>query len=167
MSICLDLKKKKNGSIYVYGIIDGKRTTMVVKTEQEGKALILGIVKKYFEKPVEYEPNKKEGYIYVASHKDIPHFKIGRTSQQPEKRIEGLSQCLINSYKLEYSVKVKDMYKAEEIIHSCLSDYRVDNQREFFNAPMEEIKEHLDWAKTYTENRIKTLKKEMAKFKIV
>lgn len=88
----------------------------------------------------------KDLYVYVLSNKAIPNlYKIGWTSGLPEDRAQELSTTGVpHPYKVEYSKKFKNADKIEKQCHDHFKKNRVANNREFFEVPLNEIREYID-----------------------
>jgi len=85
-------------------------------------------------------------YIYVLSNKAIPNlYKIGWTSGLPEDRADELTTTGVpHPYKVEYSKKFKNAVQIEKQCHDHFKKNRVANNREFFEVPINEIKDYID-----------------------
>lgn len=91
-------------------------------------------------------PNK--GYIYVmrsASDRDNI-FKIGLTQRTPEERSHEVSRGtgVPTRYLVVQDWEVLDCIVAEDLVHSELDNYRINNRREFFQAPYKLIREIIE-----------------------
>ena len=80
-------------------------------------------------------------YIYVLSRreeKDV--LKIGMTTQNVLKRVNEINSAtgVVFPWSPRKVYKVKDSKKAEQDIHSLLSQYRIRNDREFFRISFAE-----------------------------
>lgn len=102
-------------------------------------------------KKVSKEQKQQEaagGYIYVmrnASHyKDI--FKIGLTTRSSQVRAEELSRTTGSPDKFLVVEEwgVNNCSLAEKLIHNSLDKYRVNKDREFFQAPYQIIHEEIN-----------------------
>ncbi|WP_078549265.1 GIY-YIG nuclease family protein [Litchfieldia alkalitelluris] len=86
----------------------------------------------------------KSGYIYVLLNYSMKGLiKIGRTSKNPEERVEELSQAtgVPTPFILVYMEYFNDCYMAEDQVHLALEDYRLSASREFFEmSPNKAIK---------------------------
>lgn len=79
--------------------------------------------------------NNKEQYVYVMSNPSFKDnvFKIGWTKNHPLVRAKNLqSSGVPTPFKVEYIIKTENGYKLEQKIHSFLSNYRIEDNREFF-----------------------------------
>lgn len=88
----------------------------------------------------------EKGYIYILSNPSFNGlYKVGKTARDPYERAKELSSAtgVPTPFKIEYLVYVEDNTYAEELTHSILQQkgFRLSNNREFFNAPLELIKE--------------------------
>ena len=90
--------------------------------------------------------NKGEGtqWVYVLSNPTTPNLlKIGYTTQTPDDRAKQISNAtgVALPYKVEWAFKCFDGEQLEGEVHRKLKEYRVNNQREFFQIDLEEAKE--------------------------
>ena len=85
-------------------------------------------------------------YVYVMSNQAYPNiYKIGWTSSLPEERAEELTGTgHLYPFKFEYSKKFKNAEQIEMQCHDHFKKSRVANNREFFEVPLNEIKEYID-----------------------
>jgi hypothetical protein len=85
-------------------------------------------------------------YVYVMSNKAYPNiYKIGWTSSLPEERAEELTGTgHLHPFKVEYSKKFKNAEQVEQQCHDYFKKDRVANNREFFEVPLEQIKDYID-----------------------
>lgn len=80
------------------------------------------------------------GFVYVLSNpcykKNV--FKIGKTQNAVYKRIEKLSSDtgVPAPFVVEYYAHFDDCHKAERLAHSQLHNYRIANNREFFDVDL-------------------------------
>jgi hypothetical protein len=88
-------------------------------------------------------------FVYIMSNKAYPNiYKIGWTSSLPEERAEELTGTShIYPFKVEYSKKFKNAVQIEKQCHDHFKKNRVANNREFFEVPLNEIKEYIDGIK--------------------
>ena len=89
--------------------------------------------------------NKGEGnqWVYVLSNPTTPGLlKIGYTTQTPDERAKQISNAtgVALPYKVEWAFKCFDGEQLEGEVHRKLREYRVNNQREFFQINLEEAK---------------------------
>ena len=79
------------------------------------------------------------GYIYIFINTQLPAdtLKIGKTTRIPEARAREIySTGVPGEYIVAYEEHVLDCHTAEELIHSRLAKFRINNQREFFRVPL-------------------------------
>jgi hypothetical protein len=89
--------------------------------------------------------NKGEGnqWVYILSNPTTPGLlKIGYTTQTPDERAKQISNAtgVALPYKVEWAFKCFDGEQLEGEVHRKLGEYRVNNQREFFQINLEEAK---------------------------
>ncbi|PHM42373.1 GIY-YIG nuclease family protein [Xenorhabdus szentirmaii] len=83
-----------------------------------------------------------EGWVYVLSNKYMPGiFKVGMTTTSPEIRAKELASATGVPFKFEIAASFysEDPSYDEAAVHEMLSEFRINESREFFNAPLEEI----------------------------
>ena len=93
------------------------------------------------------------GWIYFASNpnlfhydmdmdKYVPLYKIGYTNMEtPQLRLDRLYKTgLPNPFVLKFAKKVKHSHEKEQIIHKILEKCRLNDNREFFIARQEEVR---------------------------
>jgi hypothetical protein len=92
---------------------------------------------------IPYEPNpdfeESDGKIYILINPSMPNLvKIGKTTRAPEERAAELSGTtgIPTKFFVAYEVTVFDCDSVERDIHNRLSDFRVNEDREFFNIPL-------------------------------
>jgi hypothetical protein len=81
----------------------------------------------------------QDGYIYILSNRFMPSvYKIGKTRNDPEDRAKELSRHsgIPAPFVVEFKGYVPDAVEAEIIIHSSLSNHRVELDREFFKVSL-------------------------------
>lgn len=82
-----------------------------------------------------------EGYVYILTNSSFQddYLKIGKTRKTPEERAKQLSSTtsVPTTFKVAYSHKFRDCNKAERNIHEKLSEYRINDDREFFRCNLE------------------------------
>jgi hypothetical protein len=88
---------------------------------------------------------RDKGYVYILSNPSYGNlFKVGMTTKDPHERANELSDltAVPTPFKVEYSVYVDDCSVTEALTHKILQErgYRITENREFFNAPLKEIK---------------------------
>lgn len=112
---------------------------MAIEINQEQEEL--EIEEESLTKQMNYEDS---GYVYVLINPSMDGLvKIGKTTREPENRIEELSRAtgVPTPFTLVYKEYFDYCSKAEYTIHNILDErgYRVSNNREFFSAPIYEV----------------------------
>ena len=84
------------------------------------------------------------GYLYVLANSSMPGFsKVGKTTRNPTERAVELSGVtgLPTPFIVVYEQLFQDCGAAESFVHTFLAQngYRVSDNREFFNAPVNVI----------------------------
>jgi hypothetical protein len=108
-----------------------------------------------------------KGYLYCMSNPSMPGiFKIGMTKRTPEIRLKEANSSDTwrppTNYKIEFSQFVTNPKQKEAQIHKILKRNfeRINDEREFFRAPIEDIKLFFDlmdneiYDKKETENEL-------------
>lgn len=75
-------------------------------------------------------------YVYVLTNRSFGEnlIKIG-FSDDPKRRAKELhSTSLPHPFEIAYAVPVYRAYELEQLVHKALDDYRVNNDREFFDC---------------------------------
>jgi hypothetical protein len=90
-----------------------------------------------YENNPEYEKKfntSKRGFVYVALNDSMPGLlKIGHTARAPEKRMMELSNPTVpEPFDFVYFALVENSEESEKEVHKLLSEFRVNNYREFF-----------------------------------
>ena len=83
------------------------------------------------------------GWVYILSNEYMPGiYKVGMTTNSPESRAKELSSStgVPFPFKVEASYHCQDPAYSESEIHSYLSEFRINNSREFFQLDLEELK---------------------------
>jgi hypothetical protein len=89
----------------------------------------------------------EQGYVYVLSNEcfnsvgsnDI--FKIGYTTRDPETRVKELSNTSVFAdFHIVLCKKVDNCKKVENILHTLLNKYRINNGKEFFKVDLNILK---------------------------
>lgn len=162
------LKETANGTYYVKGLLDehfetirgfaGEKYDVLYILTKEGNKIVrteqmelfvrrkrqLELILRGREK--EKEKNDNFGYIYVLSNKAYPNiYKIGSTYNNVDARAEELTGTgHLTPFKVEAQIKIKSAEYYEKKIHSILSNYRVKQNREFFEIDLDKIKSCLN-----------------------
>jgi hypothetical protein len=101
------------------------------------------------------------GIVYCITNDEI-NFKIGKTSRSAEERARDIGKSTLdNKYYVKFFISVNDRNVVEKEAHDMLSSYRIRKDREFFNAPLDEIKRVFDLLETKYHNRLEDLEKEL------
>lgn len=82
------------------------------------------------------------GWVYVLSNEFMPGiYKVGMTTTSPETRAKELSSAtgVPTPFKIEAAFHCEDPGASERAIHDSLSDYRINDSREFFNETLSEL----------------------------
>ena len=105
-----------------------------------------------WEKVTYYLPKRNDTYInrgdgnqwvYILSNPTIPNtLKIGYTNLSPELRAKQISSStgVVVPFKVEWAFRCFDGSLMENEVHIALKEYRISNQREFFQVDLEEAK---------------------------
>ena len=105
-----------------------------------------------WEKVTYYLPKRNDTYInrgdgnqwiYILSNPTIPDtLKIGYTNLSPELRAKQISSStgVVVPFKVEWAFRCFDGSLMENEVHIALKEYRINNQREFFQVDLEEAK---------------------------
>ena len=105
-----------------------------------------------WEKVTYYLPKRNDTYInrgdgnqwiYILSNPTIPDtLKIGYTNLSPELRAKQISSStgVVVPFKVEWAFRCFDGNLMENEVHTALKEYRISNQREFFQVDLEEAK---------------------------
>ena len=93
---------------------------------------------------------KRVGWIYACRNSSFadPVFKIGQSSRPPAERVSELSAStsVYREFQLVYFVHVANRDVAEGRTHLVLQEYRVNPNKEFFQATLPEIVRAMDSA---------------------
>jgi asparagine synthetase B (glutamine-hydrolysing) len=83
-------------------------------------------------------------FVYIMSNQAYPNiYKIGWTSSLPEERAEELTGTgHLHPFKVEFSKKFNNAEQIEQQCHDYFKKNRVANNREFFEVPLNEIKDY-------------------------
>ncbi len=85
---------------------------------------------------------RTEGWVYVLSNEYMPGiYKIGMTTISPENRARELSSAtgVPDQFKIEAAFYSSSPGEDEACIHDYLSEYRINESREFFKCDLNEI----------------------------
>ncbi|CAB3730111.1 hypothetical protein LMG22037_05505 [Paraburkholderia phenoliruptrix] len=87
------------------------------------------------------------GFVYVLGNDSMPGiYKIGMTEKAPQERLEQLSSAtsVPEAFNMIFFAQVKNALKVEQEMHRYFEDYRVNDSREFFRAPIRELRDYID-----------------------
>ena len=93
-----------------------------------------------------YENMEGEGdsWIYILTNKTMPNLvKIGFTSTTPDKRAKQISRStgVPLEFSVAYAFKCFNAHAFEGELHKYLKEYRINNDREFFQISINEAKD--------------------------
>ena len=115
-----------------------------------------------------------KGYLYCMSNPSMPGiFKIGMTKRTPEIRLKEANSSDTwrppTNYKIEFSQFVTNPKQKELQMHKILKRYfeRINEDREFFRAPIEDIKLFFDLMDTNIYDKKETAEELIEKQKII
>ena len=85
-----------------------------------------------------------QGHVYALINPSLPKMvKVGKTERDPERRAQELSSAtgVPTPFIVGYSVFVQDCDAAELFVHVLLTErgHRIANNREFFNASLNDV----------------------------
>ena len=84
-----------------------------------------------------------DSWVYIMSNPTMPgYYKIGYTKNNPEERAKQISNAtgVIVPMKVEWAFHCYNGFALEQECHHKLKNYRVSNNREFFQMSFEEAK---------------------------
>ncbi len=87
---------------------------------------------------------KGDQWVYILSNPSLPNMlKIGYTKNEPEVRAKQISAStgVALPYKVEWAFQCFNGEQLEQEVHRELETYRVNQQREFFDIPLDEAQE--------------------------
>ncbi len=87
---------------------------------------------------------RTEGWVYVLSNEYMPGiYKVGMTTTSPENRAKELSSAtgVPDKFRIEASFYSDSPAENEAFIHKHLSNFRINESREFFKCDLEDITE--------------------------
>jgi len=92
------------------------------------------------------------GYVYAMINPSLEGMvKVGKTKRDPQQRATELSSAtgVPSPFVVAYEIFLRDCTKGEGFVHAYLSHkgYRIADNREFFNAPLNEIIDAMLYAK--------------------
>ena len=86
-------------------------------------------------------------WVYVLENKQMPGLlKIGYTKLTPDERAKQISNAtgVPLPYKVAWAYRCFNGELLESEVHHALKKYRVNNQREFFQIGLDEVKETIE-----------------------
>lgn len=86
-------------------------------------------------------------YVYVFSNPSMPGiYKIGYTDKLPERRLEVLSRPtgVPEQFQMIFSFPCFNGIRLEKEVHMALKDFRINEDREFFQLPLSQIIETIE-----------------------
>jgi hypothetical protein len=98
----------------------------------------------------------KDGYIYIMSHPQLHQdwVKIGRTKNIEKRRSSLAGSSLMSKFDVLFKAYCVDTVRGEKKVFSLLERYRIQGNREFFDAPLAiardvciEVVEHINTGK--------------------
>ena len=86
---------------------------------------------------------QKNQYVYFMTNAcyDDDVFKIGWTSRHPSNRISQLNTGAPTPFIVDLVIVTSEGYKLEKQIHTHLTQYRIDSNREFFKISKDTLRE--------------------------
>lgn len=90
--------------------------------------------------------NKNIGVVYILVNEAMPNIiKIGKTEKTIEERLKSLDNTSIPlPFQCYFAAKVNNYHEVEKKLHYAFGDYRIRNNREFFNISADRVKSILD-----------------------
>ena len=110
---------------------------------------------KFVPKNIDLSHNGKYGYLYILKNKGMPGLlKVGYTCTSAFERAKQLSNTSV-AYPFEvcYLARVRKPEKVEKDVHNALRDLRVNSNREFFCASVDQIIEAVENCATYLKHQ--------------
>jgi len=86
-------------------------------------------------------------WVYILSNPALPNMlKIGYTKNEPEVRAKQISAStgVALPYKVEWAFQCFNGEQLEQEVHAELATYRVNQNREFFDIPLDEAQEAIE-----------------------
>ena len=83
----------------------------------------------------------KSGWLYILSRKDEPDIlKIGMTTRSVTERVKEINSAtgVLRPYSARSVYEVENATEAEKLVFKLLADYRIREDREFFQIPFAE-----------------------------
>ena len=88
-----------------------------------------------------------DSWVYIMSNPTMPgYYKIGYTKNNPEERAKQISNAtgVIVPMEVEWAFNCYNGFALEQECHHKLEMYRVNNNREFFQMPLDEAKQTIE-----------------------
>lgn len=108
----------------------------------------------------------KRGSVYVLTNPSMPgQVKVGATERTAEHRRQELSRAtgVSVAFEIAYEATFADVWRAERNAHEHLSQFRVNNNREFFRCDVAaaiKVVKHLAGLEAHDRGAIEQLKKQ-------
>ena len=89
--------------------------------------------------------SEQEGIIYVLINSSMPGLvKIGKTTRSSEDRAMEISTTGVPTpFEVAFEVHVSDCDVAEQVVRQALTEFRINNDREFFSMPLKQAIAHV------------------------
>lgn len=106
---------------------------------------------------------QNRGYLYVLANSAMPGVvKVGKTTRTPSERAAELSGVtgLPSSFIVVYEQLFSDCGAAESYVHTYLTQkgFRISDNREFFNAPVNDVVRAIVSASTAMDNELQKIR---------
>ena len=88
-----------------------------------------------------------DSWVYIMSNPSSPgYYKIGYTKKNPEERAKQISNAtgVIVPMVVEWAFHCYNGFALEQEVHNKLDNYRVSNQREFFQISLDEARQTVE-----------------------
>ena len=136
---------KEKASIYISkedDLIDSPIRFYTVTEDEDGWDKITYYTSR--RKDIYANRGKADQWVYILSNPSLPNMlKIGYTKNEPETRAKQISAStgVALPYKVEWAFQCFNGEQLEQEVHRELETYRVNQQREFFDIPLDEAQE--------------------------
>ena len=136
---------KEKASIYISkedDLIDSPIRFYTVTEDEDGWDNITYYTSR--RKDIYANRGKADQWVYILSNPSLPNMlKIGYTKNEPETRAKQISAStgVALPYKVEWAFQCFNGEQLEQEVHRELETYRVNQQREFFDIPLDEAQE--------------------------
>lgn len=82
------------------------------------------------------------GYVYIMSNACFPNwYKVGKTKDIGKRRAHLSKTSTPFPFKIEFFIESNHYDELEHLVKFSLQKFRVNKRREFFDAPISEIKD--------------------------